>query len=453
MKYILNKRSLPFVLLAVFLLGTIAFAEGLGDIIEDIGGVGDEKFEFISESTTRDAGENKVELLKNEPKITLKKWNEEVALSVSYGNVRGSGVKEEFSNKVEWRDINNTREELHAYPLAARSGMEDGGFEIEVVLNELPDTNVFNFTIEGAENLNFFYQAPLDEEPSIGDEICSPTECLTDGVVTNSRPENVIGSYAVYHRNKRDHIEGQTNYATGKAFHIYRPKAIDANGAETWAEMSYTNGTLSVTVPQRFLDNAVYPVQVDPTLGFTGIGASATTNTGLTISSPRVQADASGGTMTKIQVAASDAGGDSKIKIGIYNDVNNGGTDQPSTLVAGSYPGELTVTRTSAPTQDSEWTSSTNVSGTIVASTYYWPAFNLESNTINVYYDSAAGGWYNIQTYAAALATYSAYNSIARKHSIYATYSAAGTPVSWTSTVQRLDVQGPVIFMGQVIIQ
>jgi hypothetical protein len=88
------------------------------------------------------------------------------------------------------------------------------------------------------------------------------------------RPENVVGSYAVYHKTKRDHVIGQTNYATGKAFHIYRPKVWDADGNEIWAELSYADGTLSVTVPQSFLDSAVYPVRVDPTFGYTSLGAT-----------------------------------------------------------------------------------------------------------------------------------------------------------------------------------
>jgi hypothetical protein len=93
--------------------------------------------------------------------------------------------------------------------------MEDGGFEIEIVLDEAPASNVFEFQIEGAEDLDFFYQPPLSDEE------------IAEGAV---RPENVIGSYAVYHKAKANHRVGNTSYSTGRAFHIYRPKAIDANG-------------------------------------------------------------------------------------------------------------------------------------------------------------------------------------------------------------------------------
>jgi hypothetical protein len=83
--------------------------------------------------------------------------------------------------------------------------MEDGGFEIEIYPAERPSTNAFRFAIEGAEDLDFFYQLELSAEES------------AEGAV---RPENVIGSYAVYYKTKANHRVGDTNYATGKAYHI-----------------------------------------------------------------------------------------------------------------------------------------------------------------------------------------------------------------------------------------
>ena len=85
--------------------------------------------------------------------------------------------------------------------------MEDGAFELEVVLNEKPATNIFTFAVDGADDLDFLYQRSLDQEVH-GEEIasCSETECLDkEGNVVSSRPENVIGSYAVYHKTKKDH--------------------------------------------------------------------------------------------------------------------------------------------------------------------------------------------------------------------------------------------------------
>jgi hypothetical protein len=79
---------------------------------------------------------------------------------------------------------------MHEYPLPAKEGMKDGGFEIEVYLAERPPTNVFRLAIEGAEDLDFFYQPEFSAEK------------IAEGAVL---PEDVIGSYAVYHKTKANH--------------------------------------------------------------------------------------------------------------------------------------------------------------------------------------------------------------------------------------------------------
>lgn len=148
--------------------------------------------------------------------------------------------------------------EVHLYDKPEAG--EDGGYEFEWVLNELPATNVLQASIK-TKGLDFFYQPALTEEE------------IAQGM---SRPDNVVGSYAVYHSSKRDNIVGGKEYKTGKAFHIYRPEAIDAKGNRTWCDINIDTVTelATVTVPREFLDTAVYPVVVDPTFGYTSQGAS-----------------------------------------------------------------------------------------------------------------------------------------------------------------------------------
>jgi hypothetical protein len=86
---------------------------------------------------------------------------------------------------------------MHAYPLPAKEGMEDGGFEIEICLAERPPTNAFRFAIEGTEDLDFFYQPELTAEES------------AEGAV---RTENVIGSYAANCKTKANHRVADTIY-------------------------------------------------------------------------------------------------------------------------------------------------------------------------------------------------------------------------------------------------
>lgn len=140
------------------------------------------------------------------------------------------------------------------------TGDEDGGFEIDVVLEEKPETNVLTWTIQHKE-LDFLYQPELTPEE------------IADGA---SRPEHVVGSYAVYHKTGRNNKVGGNEYRTGKAFHIYRPYAEDAEGTRVWCDLNIDTKTneMTVTLPQDFLDAALYPVIVDPTFGYTSVGVS-----------------------------------------------------------------------------------------------------------------------------------------------------------------------------------
>lgn len=210
--------------------------------------------------------EARVRINKDRPEATLEKWNGEVGMKVSYPQVRSKGSRRAFTNELYYSEGNDT---VAMQPV-------DGGYKIDVVWQDQPATNTVSFDIDGAEELDFFYQPALDaSHPKV--ENCSPTECDTDGdgVIDMMRPENVVGSYAVYHKTKKNHVVGGINYETGKAFHIYRPKVIDDDGNETWGELKYENGQLSVTVDQSFLDKASYPVVVDPTFGYESVGGSS----------------------------------------------------------------------------------------------------------------------------------------------------------------------------------
>jgi hypothetical protein len=191
--------------------GGVVVADEAANPYRDAGQV----LEVTKDSVVEAAGKNQIELVKARPEVRLKKWDGEVDLGIRYDGVQAEGSRPLFTDRMEWKQGSK---EVHAYPLAATPQMEDGGFEIEVVLNEAPASNRFDFEIDGAEELDFFYQSSSNDETTI-------------------RPDNVLGSYAVYHKEKKNHVEGETNYATGKAFHIFRPKAIDADGNVTWAEL------------------------------------------------------------------------------------------------------------------------------------------------------------------------------------------------------------------------
>jgi hypothetical protein len=202
----------------------------------------------------------RVDIAKDRAEITLRGWNDEYAITVVPQIPSNAlGGSRDFVTEAKRPLLSKRMEYTVGDVTAFIEPVSDNEFDIDFTLKSKPDTNVFTYRIEGAEDFDFWYQLALTQE-----EIEQGAE----------RPENVVGSYAVYHKTNRNHRVGSTNYTIGKAFHIYRPKAIDAGGVEVWAQLDYKDGILSVTVPQKFLDEAVYPVVVDPTFGYTTQGAS-----------------------------------------------------------------------------------------------------------------------------------------------------------------------------------
>jgi hypothetical protein len=199
-----------------------------------------------------------VESVDFKPHIKLKRWGNEVNFSVLFISDE-IGTHTEVGDKIEWNDGKGTKARFYE--------KDSDEFEFEIELASKPVSNVIELSIK-AKKLDFFYQPELTKE-----EIDAGCE----------RPEHIVGSYAVYHSTKQgDHSQiGGNNYRAGKAFHIYRPKIIDSAGKEVWGtlDINVKNKLLTITIPQEFLDNAKYPLIVDPTFGYTTIGGSNATAT------------------------------------------------------------------------------------------------------------------------------------------------------------------------------
>lgn len=190
------------------------------------------------------------------PEAKLGKWDDECWIKVKYPTAKKIKPEQE-DGKLKWKD---TDKEIHFYPMKIGENQETDAFEFDIILKKKPKTNIQTLKIE-TQGLKYYYQPPLTQEE------------IDKG---HFRSENVVGSYAVYHESKRDHIIGQTNYQAGKAFHIYRPKIIDNAGNWVWGILNITGSTLTVEIPQEFLDNAVYPVKhaTGATFGYTTVGSS-----------------------------------------------------------------------------------------------------------------------------------------------------------------------------------
>ena len=138
------------------------------------------------------------------------------------------------------------------------------GHEYEVILDKKPETNIIPLEVE-TNDLVFYYQPKETRE-------------------NHYRPPHIEGSFAVYHADETKHHVSE-RYKAGKAFHIHRPWVVDSTGKKVWCSFDPNwNGTtdLEITIPQDFLDTAVYPITIDPTFGYTTAGGSSVANTATT---------------------------------------------------------------------------------------------------------------------------------------------------------------------------
>lgn len=339
-----------------------------------------------------------------EPTIEFTRWAGEERLTLSYPTATG------FSDKV----LNDGELKLSADTEEFYFRQHDQDtMKFGLVLKEKPSNDhlviidgkeyyQWALRLQGWKNFDFFYQPPLTKEE------------IKRGFI---RPDDVVGSWAVYHKTKRNHIEGQTNYATGKVGHFLRPRFIDADGDICWADLSIKDGIYTVSVNADWLANAVYPVKANDTFGYTGHGgtpgvldqnfASALKST--------LSVD---GSVSKITVYcdASSVNG----KGIIYS--HNSGTDTPNAL-----QGSTNATTVTSTTAEFDFTFPSALS---LSSGTYWNGI-VANGRINIYADSIGSPWrtnnYAPNSYASPSASWSGgdnYDGLAI--SIYATYTPSG---------------------------
>ena len=360
-------------------------------------------------------GANEIKEFK--PDIELKRWNE-VSFKLKTGKLL-SGAKNKIvsfeGDKIKYK-TDKMDFEMYA--------PDDENYKYVWYLNEKPEKNVVEFEIESS-GLDFFYQPPLTQEYKNGynDEfkkeiIVSETQVNDlDGNVLVERPENVVGSYAVYHSTKggMNDINGK-DYKTGQAFMIYRPHIIDANGKETWGNLHIENGIYSVEIPQEFLDKAVYPTKSNDTFGYTTVGS--TSSGGINAASYAIIYPLStNGDVTKLSIYFQGTNVHN-VKGLIYNNSSS----YPNALLDVSSP-------TVVPNFTIDWNDFNNSESLTTAS--YWLGWNCENTTGGVSYYYNAGDtnqrYYVGDNYSSPANPYPAGGTgAARIVSLYATYTPSG---------------------------
>jgi hypothetical protein len=287
---------------------------------------------------------------------------------------------------------------------------DSNGFKVDIILNEKPATNCFTYQIDGWEDYIFEWQPPLTIEE------------IKKGAV---RPEEIVGSYAVYSKSLRDN-----NYQTGKMVHIPYPYVWELNneaGTKERAESFRINdGVMTVCASQKFLDKATYPVRIDPTFGYTSSGASSATFARNAIFGYATSAPASV-SLDSISVYTGEGtpANQSWVKaaLTLFSDntiVTNGVGDQQE--IVGGGPVLVTSTFSTKPAV----TSGTDYILAVVASS------SASGNQVKIFFDTtgATASYFNTANNYASPATWASRSGQTRFYSTYATYTTGGGAIT-----------------------
>jgi len=179
---------------------------------------------------------------KFEPKIEMSRWDESSFSLKLKETEKGDSSLSFKDDKVVWNKGNIDIEFFET----------EDSYKMIWYLKKKPKTNKVQFEIE-SNDVIFYYQPALTQEE------------IDNGAF---RPENVVGSYAVYAKTPKVNWVGGKEYKTGKVGHIYRPHLYDSNGLEAWGILHIENGIYSVEIPQEFSDKAVYPIKSNDDFGY-----------------------------------------------------------------------------------------------------------------------------------------------------------------------------------------
>jgi hypothetical protein len=349
------------------------------------------------------------------PQIKIQRWDNEVNFSARLVHDELTPTITTEGNKIKWQ---GDKIESHFYDLTKG----EGGYEFEVILKEKPKTNVLEFTLVD-KDVKYFYQPPLTEEYQNGyseqfkkEIVVSETQVKDlDGNVLVERPENVVSSYAVYASEQKTNWVGGKIYRTGQMGMIYRPKIIDSVGTEVWGDLHIENGILSVTIPQDFLDNAVYPVRhaAGLTFGYTSNGASYVSLYNLIAGS--LYTLGVNALVSKVTVLGYDAGFGATFQAAIYDSSKNKVTVVDNTVL-------LNIT-----TPTGEWKDCTfNSNYSLMSGNFYLFSNGNKTQGYFFYTNTGGTGLTIASTYLTYPNTISGETANSYLYSIYATYTEGG---------------------------
>jgi len=298
------------------------------------------------------------------PNINASKWDDKAWLNINIPVTVASEIGELKDVKAEIKLGDWT----HRYYEDAK-----GNLEYEIVMDKRPSSDDIVMNLTFPDGLEFWRQGSLAEDWAESHHGCSTYE---DFLAASYKPDNVVGSYAVYWKEKNN------QFKTGKFCHIYRPKVTASDGKWAWAELKIDAKakTLTILMDKAWLDKAKYPIVLDPELGYSTQGAG--TYGGGYILGGAYTTDGTGGYVTNFHVwQGAVVGEELKICISATNGSNDpSGQDMLEQMV-------LTTGLNSK--RDGVATGET----LLAASTQYWIGC-VAPNGNSYYYDSGSSNKY-----------------------------------------------------------
>lgn len=186
----------------------------------------------------------------------------------------------------------------------------NGNLESQIIFAEKPSFAVCEFEI-ASSGVEFWYQDTLANEYKylswLNDGKIPGFPTLESYLAGHTRPDNVVGSYAVYAPDKM-----HRKYKTGKVGHIYRPCLIDAKGKRKWLSQVIDAGKLKISLDFTGL---VFPVILDPEVGYSTPGASGVGNAGYQYTTRFTAGDTFTTTTQYIYIFTTSAGNHKKIVV------------------------------------------------------------------------------------------------------------------------------------------
>ncbi|MFA5376336.1 MAG: sialate O-acetylesterase [Dehalococcoidia bacterium] len=287
----------------------------------------------------------------------------------------------------------------HTFHQPLQLDLTGNAIEWDVSYCSIDDIPAFErFIVDMPSDLEWHYQPPL-----VGDLDENGWTVTRDDVGSiicrDFRPENVVGSYAIYVPQRGTVTDRRTgkllvDWATGKFGHIYRPEMIAANGQRTWCEMRLEGHELLIEMPIAWCRKHPGPWMLDPIVGYDTKGASGSDPSPNYVWCYGPYAAGGDGTVDKIYMCTADA---EEVTCGIYAD-SSGSVGSLIDDTDGAVP-----SGTGGGTDPATWSYWTCDSGAAVTNTTaYWLAQNHSTSSLAMRMDTNAAfdGKYKSSAYS-----------------------------------------------------